>query len=259
MIEGSRSFVSGMAALAVGLFVLMVVVILFTLTVEPKAGGEIAPEVVRSAIGVILVGILGSMLTFVIRQHSASQEEDRRLDEYRMRQLLDLVGAYNETKAVRRALRAAGFAEAGMRSFAPWQADEFRRQMALLSGAELAMEKTKRELRANLGRLTRLDEINNALLAVEDYLQTIIKEWEGGAVRVAIEPVDTRAALPNLSGFLLGAEEEDKATFRLFVSTRMRFIQDCIRLDMAKGEKSPQRKLQDPEPPEPPPAVAAAR
>jgi hypothetical protein len=247
MPSGTPRFFLLTTILAGGLFALMVVIIGYAVTLDARAGDEVAPEIVRSAIGVILVGILGSLLTIVIRQHATIQEEDRRLDEYRIRQLLDIVRAYNEAKAARRALRAAGFNRSGPQSLAAWQVDEYRHQMAAVSTAELAMEKTKRELRANLGRLTRLEEVRDALRQVEDYLQTIIKEWEESSVRLDDALIDVGTTLPNLSGFVAGGEEDGTATFKGSVASRMRFIQDCIRLDMANHEKAAHLPPFDPE------------
>jgi hypothetical protein len=226
------------------------------------AKANLGSALVQGAIEILFVGLIGGLLTGAVKAQlarqeeerkrlAAQQEEQRRLDDYRVRQLLDIVGAYNEAKAVRRALRACGFGQPGPRTFASWQVEEFRRQMLLLSNAELSMEKSKRALRFNLGLLLRREGLENALRGVEEYLQTVTDEWEAKTLELAADDVDIQTDFKALFGFLAGDEEDEDGTFKREVSSRMRYIQDCIRIDIAKQAKAEREELPEPERPEP--------
>lgn len=288
--NATRSFVSThrwilliVATVVVALGVLVIAYLAFE---DARSG--FGSALVGGAIEIVFVGLLGGILAAAIKEETGRQEESRRiqadalaqkrreqaerlaqlrrdqvaalqeeqrLNQERLRVLLDVVTAYHMVKAVRRALRAAGF-NTSPTSFEQWQIEEFRSQMAVLSTAELAVEKTNRELRANVGLLTRLDGITDALKGVEDYLVTIIQEWESQTVRLSTQSVEIKTALPQLAGFLAGKEEGSNATFPRFVSSRMRFVHDCIRLDIATKSMDPARDLPEPEEFDPAPAAS---
>jgi hypothetical protein len=242
--------------------VIAAVVFILALFAFEDAKRNLGSALVQGAIDILFVGLVGGLLTWAVKdqlarqdeerkRHAAEQAEERRLDDYRLRQLLDIVGAYNEAKAVRRALRACGFGQPGPQTLAPWQVEEFRRQMLKLSNAELAIEKSKRALRFNLGRLTQRQALEDALRGVEQNLQNVTDEWEDKTLQLSTNPVDISADYESLFGFLAGDEEDEDGPFKRQVSSRMRFIQDCIRIDIATHAKAEPEELPEPERPEP--------
>jgi hypothetical protein len=75
---------------------------------DGKSGG-IWFELARTGLGVLAIAILGGATAASFRSREAHRESLHRRDEYRAAFVGELWEAYHRIKAVRRALRAAGF------------------------------------------------------------------------------------------------------------------------------------------------------
>lgn len=215
-----------------GFFVALLFIIAWI--ASDKVKGDLWSAVAGSAIDLVFIGFIGGLLTLAIQMQLDEQEDLRRLNDYRLRLLLDVVGAYNRTKGARRALRAAGFSEPKARKFQPWQIDQFRIQLAEINEAQLAIEKIGRELDVDLGELTDLQAIRDKITAVDKYLGRIIEGWEANGERLASGDKAALASQSTLAGFLKHKLDAG-ATFDAEMRERMNFIENSIRTDMQRA------------------------
>jgi len=213
---------------------------------------ELGPALMSGALEIAFVGVLGGLLAGQIknqldrqqnerktqlereaesaRNQRAFIEQTRRLNEYRLRLLLDLVSAYHQVKAARRALRAAGFSPLPDGTLAPWQIAEYHRQIAEINEAQLQFQKIYRELGVDVGALTRLDEIRTAVEDAKVYLDKILDGWEDEGAAVSEGSVAAVRAQPDLAKFL--AHEGAGGAFKQGVSVEIEAVEQWIREDI---------------------------
>lgn len=185
-----------------------------------------------SATDLIFIGFIGGLLTLAIQLQLDDQEEARRLNEYRLGLLLEVVAAYNQTKAARRALRAAGFLAPSSATFERWQIDQFWTQLTKINRAQLAIEKIGRELEVNPGRLREIETLKTEIDAVDQYLGAIIEDWEVHGARLGRGEGAALDSQKSLVGFVKHRDVEG-ATFGDGMADRMDRIEKSIRNEMA--------------------------
>jgi hypothetical protein len=220
-------------------------VLAYIADLEARKGAGAA--IVGGAIDIVFVGLIGGVVTAAVKEQLATQaearqkeaveaENRRRLNEYRLRLLLDVVSAYNLTKGARRALRAAGFLEPASATLEAWQIDEYRKQLSTINEAQLQIEKIERELKVDLGQLTRHAEVQGGIEAAKKYLEEIVRGWENesaGVERGEVASVTRQAALVH---FL--STTKDHEHFRVGMSAHLDMVERAIRDDMKAGTGS---------------------
>ncbi len=211
--------------------VLVVAVLVVAVFVSDEVRSGLPAAITGSAIDLIFIGFIGGLLTLAIQLQLDDQEEARRLNEQRLRLLLEVVAAYNQTKAARRALRAAGFLNPTGPTLAQWQIDQFWTQMTKINRAQLAIEKIGRELEVNPGRLSKIDAVTTSIGAVDAYLGSIIDGWELHGARLGNGELAALDDQESLIGFLKH-RNVDGATFGDGMANKMDSIERAIRNEM---------------------------
>lgn len=150
----------------------------------------------------LLVVVLGSgvSVTFQMITRAEDMRERRRELQRQLHELL--VSGYNDAKRARRLLKAR--ARVGNDSIDAAVYDE---QLEALSNAQLAIELATRRVEINRMLFENADALVAALRAVENYVNTVVDEWE--AVRPRLKPDDHIDAvqLPELVMFLRSPSE----------------------------------------------------
>jgi hypothetical protein len=235
-----------------------VAVFLAALYFSDAAQKELGPALMSGALEIAFVGVLGGLLTGQIknqldrqqnerkaqlereaeraRDQRAFIERTRRLNEYRLRLLLDLVSAYHQVKAARRALRAAGFSRVRDGTLTPWQIAEYHRQIAGINGAQLQFQKLYRELGVDVGALSNLNKIRADVEHAKDYLDTILDGWEESGAAVSEGSVEAVRAQSALAEFLM--HEGAGGAFKQGVSVEIEDVEEWIREDIRRSNQA---------------------
>gem|GEM_PF-5343828 len=211
-----RRALAGAAVIAAALFV-----IALAATPPPKRA-DLWFEAAKAGLQLGVVVIVGAVVGYALRyleaereearrREEAERQERRRLDEYRLSLARDLLAAYNDVKAVRRTLRAFGFAstDRGIELTAD-QVAEFRKQMNSLIEAQLSLEMVKREIQGQ-DRVFDADApgLVKRLSDAEGYVSDVIHDWEtyGTAIDVNRDAYDAMSNFKQLQGFLAPAKD----------------------------------------------------
>jgi len=145
------------------------------------SGGSttLSTELTKAGVQLFAVAILGGAVAEAFRSLNAHREEQRRIDEYRAATVDKLFDAYHQSKAVRRALRAAGFRNTGPPSMSTEQAAEFHARMDLLNDAQLALERLANDVRDNHPVFgVQGTEIAVLISNAERYVGHIVDDWQ---------------------------------------------------------------------------------
>lgn len=221
-----------------------IAVLVASLAAFEDARNGLGRALVGGALEIAFVGLIGGVLTNAIkeqlaqqedrrRQQAAALEEHRRINEYRMRLLLDVVAAYHRVKHARRSLRAAGFEQPSGAQLEQWQIVVYWDQLSEITEAELALGKIERELKVDLGQLTERAAIRAHVAAAADYLDEIIEGWEARAVGVAQGDVAAVTAQETLARLL--SHDKGATSFIGGISAHMDAIELAIRTDMDRA------------------------
>jgi hypothetical protein len=216
-----------------------IAVVAFVVDTEAQKG--VPTAVIGAAIELLFVGLIGGVLTAAIqeqlaaqeearRQEAAAAEDRRRLNDYRLRLLLDVVSAYNLVKGARRTLRAAGLMEPTGTTLDAWQVDRYRTELSTINEAQLQIEKIGRELETDLAQLTRHQEVVDGIEAAKSYLENILRGWEKESPGVELGEVAALTRQEALTNFLSTTKDENH--FRVGMSSHMDRIERAIREDM---------------------------
>jgi hypothetical protein len=175
-----------------------------------------------------LVSVMGTILAGALGWLDARRQNRRRLDERRLRIFDDLVGGYNQVKAVRRNLRALGLRQPPEK-LSGGQVDGLRAQMMQLVDAQLSFEAIWRELNTNSAAFRDPRSMLSQITTVEKYLHAIIQEWEtaGGGIWSGA-PGKRVEDLRRLQAFI-----GNKTEFKEQASKRLRKVQDVVRQELA--------------------------
>ena len=198
------------AAAVVFSFAVAVAVVLIVVG-SISASGDVALEVAKAGLELLGVALLGGAVAAAFRWLEDDRDEQRRLDDYRAARVGELWDAYHRIKAVRRALRAAGFA-APSGKLTGEQVAVFCTRMVELNDAQLNLERLVKLIDGQddvfgeeCGSITRW------ISQAEGYVGGIIKAWENSqAIQAGADLADIRMQsadkkLGNLWPFLDGA------------------------------------------------------
>lgn len=165
--------------LAVAVFLLAVFVAAVLILVGSIwASGDVALEAAKAGLQLLAVALLGGAVAAAFRWLDADRDEQRRLDDYRSARVGELWDVYHQIKAVRRALRAAGFAATSGR-LTDEQIAVFRTRMVELNDAQLSLEKLLKLIDGQddvFGR--ECGSITEGISQAERYVGHIITAWE---------------------------------------------------------------------------------
>jgi hypothetical protein len=204
---------------------------------EPNA---LALEAGKVGMQLAVVTVLGLALTYVLgrvdearqeraRRAEVEREERRRLNEYQLTVFRAALDAYHDVKAVRRRLRARGFArrvaepEHGERRL-----KDFDEQMLALNEAELELERVEREIAAMQAVFANAWKSRGRLTTVTRFLREVLDAWETDAL-LATEPDERqRRSLDRLDDFV--AKGSEKRAEDLF--SAIRDFESALRNDL---------------------------
>lgn len=237
--------------LAIAVFLLAVAVAAVLIIVGTIwASGDVALEAAKAGLQILAVAILGGAVTAAFRWLDADRADQRRLDDYRAARVGELWDAYHRIKAVRRALRAAGFA-APSGKLTDEQIAVFRTGMVELNDAQLNLERLVKLIDGQDDVFRReCGSITKGISQAEQYVGRIITAWENSQAiqagadlgEIRIQSADEK--LRNLWPFL------DKASSGGFKSEVSRPIRDAatkiesLRIKTIRTDV-PERKLLD--------------
>jgi hypothetical protein len=159
-------------------------------------------EVTKAGLQLFAIALVGGAVAWAFKILDGRREDRRRRDEYLGAVADQLWDAYLLVKAVRRALRAAGFgplASEGTVSAAltEEQVKDFREQMDLLSEAQTTFEKLKAGVRTQptLYHPVHADVLAK-VTAAEKYVSDVMEVWEKDSGKIKLG-----ADLSKVTGF----------------------------------------------------------
>lgn len=161
-------------------------------TSDAKARNEIRAEVAKSLLQLAVVGVIGGVVASLLKSVEIDRADRNKAAENRRERFLVLSGlrtdylqrvgtAYRNTKVARRALIAGGLSSSNPigapQALSKEQAVVYRREMGRVNSAQLELEKLRIEANSLPG-LASLSGLRKQLRTMEDYLRTILQEFE---------------------------------------------------------------------------------
>jgi hypothetical protein len=144
-------------------------------------------EVAKAGFQLFAVILVGGATAWAFRRLDDLREDRRRRDEYLATVASDLWTAYLGVKAVRRALRAAGFGRSGSEPIEDDQFEEFKRQMDLLADPRATFERLVADVETQPALYQPIAEpIGVQLGAAERYVAGVMKNWEYEGTKVKV-------------------------------------------------------------------------
>lgn len=144
-------------------------------------------EVTKAGFQLFAIILVGGAIAWAFRRLDELREDRRRKDEYLATVANDLWKAYLGVKAVRRALRAAGFGPTASSAITEVQSEEFRKQMDLLADARGTLERLVADVQTQPSLYQPIAEpIRLQLDAAEGYVAGVMKNWEYEAQKVKV-------------------------------------------------------------------------
>jgi hypothetical protein len=145
---------------------------------------------VKFLLQLIIVVLLGGIL---VQLYSRERDRDRALNEFRKDLLSGVTRAYNDTKKVRRMLRA-GVVRHGESNDQRIPSAIYEAQLEKLLDPQLEFEFYKRQLEA-IHAFKDNKEVTEELRLLEKYLNKIFKEYQDGEHRTSISPTPSTQAI----------------------------------------------------------------
>jgi len=143
-------------------------------------------EIGNAGIQLTVLTIIGGLVATGLRHLDSIREEQRRLNDYRLAILRQVITSYNQIKAARRTMRAFGFRSPTTGTLREYQVEEFVAQMKSLNTAQLALEGVFRDMEVCRETFLRYPDVLKAVRHVADYINGIIKDWERNATAVTV-------------------------------------------------------------------------
>lgn len=195
----------------------------------PSRRSDLWFELAGAGIQLFVVAIVGTAVTFALRDREVKRDERRRLDEYRLSLRHELLDAYHRIKAVRRTLRGLGFdAPEPDGTLGADQCEEFLKEMRALVNAQLSLEMIEREIPAQ-EPIFRPDaeRIEELVKGAEEYVNEVIKDWEryGTEIVAGSKTGQATMRLQNLRDFLASAKDGE---FKDRVSEPLEKVEELI-------------------------------
>ena len=146
----------------------------------PERQTDLVFELAKAAAGTVPVVFVSVFVADLIRRRDADKaafaQRTRDVEAFRLR----AIDGYNQTKAIRRALRAAGLRPDATTALSADALAVLDARMADLSLAQLTFEQLKREAGSPGAPFRASAEIGTHLGVLEKYLNRVLKEWEAG-------------------------------------------------------------------------------
>lgn len=202
---------------AIVIFLTVAAVAVAMIVAGESGSDDLSLELAKSGLQLLVVAIFGGAVSQAFRSLDAHREELRRIDAYRAATVDKLFDAYHQVKAVRRALRAAGFYEGTAPTITASHSSEFHARMALLNDAQLALERLNKDVMAHHVAFGANREVTAGLIrAAENYVKKVVSDWEKYGTKVS-DGAEFRAVtdpLRNLTRFL-GRSSRDTGGIKL--------------------------------------------
>ena len=156
----------------------------------PDRQTDLVFELAKAAAGTVPVVFVSVFVADLIRRRDADKaafaERARDVDTFRLR----AIDGYNQTKAIRRALRAHGLRPDATTPLTAEALEVLDARMLDLSLAQLTFEQLKREAAGPGAPFRASAQVSAHLEEIEKYLNRVLKEWEAGrpTLKVGAEP-----------------------------------------------------------------------
>jgi hypothetical protein len=197
-----------LAATAVAL-----VLIAIGATHAQSGSGDLHFELAKAGIQLLAIVIFGGAVAAGFRSLDARRDERRRIDDYLASMADELLDAYHHIKAVRRALRAAGFRNPKLNAkVTQHQVDTLEALMAQLDDAQLRLEKLARQVEWQSELFDSYGtEISKLLRTAEQYIRRVLRDWEheGSGVSQGAEVAAVVRRVPRISSFVGSADADE--------------------------------------------------
>lgn len=160
----------------------LLIVTLFAVMFLAASGkvSDIYSETYKTAIQLLVVAVTGHVVTFLVAKLNHEREETRAKDEFRRKIIEKLNEAFIEVKRLRRLTRAANTPEAGGYPEA-LEVNSYQSLMEEVNEVQLRIELIAKEVEAFQSLFGRYAELQANIDKMEEYLNSIINEFEHGA------------------------------------------------------------------------------
>jgi hypothetical protein len=167
-------------------------------------------ETARAAISLFPLVFVTVVVADLVRRRDA--DKARREERQRAREAFRLraIAAYGESKATRRTLRGAGLRPDSGITLGVAQLAALDEQMGSLTRAQLSFEQLAREMASESAPFDHRDRIREPLRTIEQYLSSVIRDWEAG--RPLLREGDSAEALAQWTTFsaFVAAKDETR-------------------------------------------------
>jgi len=219
--------INGPYVAAAGGVVFAGLVLLLAVQSLPEARREdLVFETASAAIQVFPLAFFGVIVAELVRRRDSRRARDEKQDEFLHGFLKDVVLTYNRTKAIRRSLRGAGLGPTGQGQLTEAQLIRLDEELADLSDAQLDLERLKREARARGDIFRKPEPVTDALHALEQYVNGVVKDWE--SKRSSVEVGMGIDALTSWTRFWAFEANKDEGGDFGEAARRMELIEDWI-------------------------------
>lgn len=133
-------------------------------------------EMGKAGLQLSLVAVAGGGVAALLRYIDARREDDRRLGDYLLATLKEVVEDYNRVKASRRRMRAAGLRRVVNGNFDQEQLRVFLTEMESLSEVQLSLEAVRR--RTNTQQRLFGPDVTKQVGLLERYIADVTRYWE---------------------------------------------------------------------------------
>ena len=188
--------------LFLGLAILAGIGIAVLLRVAPPQHNTFGFEVAKSLLQFLTVGFLGTLASLIVGEYNRQRARKDTENEFRKGMYRTLIKTYQDTKKVRRSLRACQTMNASGQPIIPF--NSYREYMLILMDSQLAFEAAVREVEMFPSAFDQPQTLINELKRMEKYLREILKEYESlqRSRPGKSDPVEIDDGLLYLSDFL---------------------------------------------------------
>jgi hypothetical protein len=178
---------SSLALLLALTLVAVLLVFWYYLSQDPDYRSDFRFEIAKYLVQLILIALLGGVLVqqygrerdIAEQQYNRQRDKAEAVNEFRKDILSGLTRAYNDTKKVRRILKASTvLKEEGSRKTYEISCTKYEEQIQKLMDPQLEYEFYKKQLDASDGVFTNTKEVRKQLEELEGYLNYIIDEYD---------------------------------------------------------------------------------
>ncbi|UAA39195.1 hypothetical protein KIH87_02190 [Paraneptunicella aestuarii] len=176
-------FISGLVICSV------LALLVLALTGEVK---DLETETYKAFLQLIVIGVAGHVVSILITKANNERQEFLERNEFRNSILTRLNNAFIEVKKIRRVLRAVALKrDTGDKILYFVKVDDYHSQMQLLNEYQLELEVLAKDISTNSALFTNCDEISTNLNSMEEYLNSIVDEYEHKQLTIESDPQGT--------------------------------------------------------------------